>query len=123
MFTPIQQSTAWPPLLRRLELLPGVTTLFRDHGRPILGTLVTFQLFYLFLLSVEYFNCWSEETQVNIYRHLFQQVQVNILCSNLGGMKVTTTNRHRQHQNNTYSRSGNKIITEYKLRPSSRQQR
>ena len=29
-------------LLRKLELLPGVTTLFRDHGRPILGTLVTF---------------------------------------------------------------------------------
>ena len=67
MFTPIQQSTAWPPLLRRLELLPGVTILFRDHGRPILGTLVTFQLFYLFLLSVEYLNCWSEK---NTGKHL-----------------------------------------------------
>ena len=63
-------------MLRRLELLPGVTTLFRDHGRPILGTLVTFQLFYLFLLSVEYFNCWSEEkhrqTFIGIYFNKFK---------------------------------------------------
>ena len=33
MFTPIQQSTALPPLLSELELLPGVIPLCRDHGR------------------------------------------------------------------------------------------
>ena len=29
-------------MLRRLELLPGVTPLFREHGRSILGTLSHF---------------------------------------------------------------------------------
>ena len=33
MFTPIQQSTALPPLLGDLELLPGVIPLFREHGK------------------------------------------------------------------------------------------
>ena len=33
MFTPIQQSTALPPLLSDLELLPGVIPLCREHGR------------------------------------------------------------------------------------------
>ena len=69
MFTPIQQSTAWPPLLRRLELLPGVTPLFREHGRLILSTLSHCLALLPFSISVEYFNCWSEKTQVNIYRH------------------------------------------------------
>ena len=67
MFTPIQQSTAWPPLLRRLELLPGVTPLFREHGRSILGTLSHFLALLPFSISVEYFNCWSEE---NTGKHL-----------------------------------------------------
>ena len=56
MFTPIQQSTAWPPLLRRLELLPGVTPLFREHGRLILSTLSHFLALLPFSISVEYFN-------------------------------------------------------------------
>ena len=49
MFTPIQQSTALPPLLSELELLPGVIPLFRDHGRGGLRPLNHFnQLNYLF---------------------------------------------------------------------------
>ena len=54
-------------LLRRLELLPGVTPLFREHGRLILSTLSHFLALLPFYISVEYFNCWSEE---NTGKHL-----------------------------------------------------
>ena len=54
-------------MLRRLELLPGVTPLFREHGRSILGTLSHFLALLPFSISVEYFNCWSEE---NTGKHL-----------------------------------------------------
>ena len=50
MFTPIQQSTALPPLLSDLELLPGVIPLFREHGRGSLRPLNHFLLAQLPLL-------------------------------------------------------------------------
>ena len=76
MFTPIQQSTALPPLLSDLELLPGVIPLCREHGRGGLRPLNHYLLAQLlFCFCVEYFNCWFEETQENISRHLLLQVQ------------------------------------------------
>ena len=76
MFTPIQQSTALPPLLSDLELLPGVIPLCREHGRGGLRPLNHYLLAQLlFSFCVEYFNCWFEETQENISRHLLLQVQ------------------------------------------------
>ena len=62
-------------MLSDLELLPGVIPLCREHGRGSLRPLNHFLLAQLPLLCVEYFNCWFEETQENIYRHLLNQIQ------------------------------------------------
>ena len=43
MFTPVQQSTALATIVKRLELLPGVTTLFRNFtGGLSLVPLITY---------------------------------------------------------------------------------
>ena len=48
--------------VKRLRLLPGVTTLFRDfYRRPILGASYHF-------LWRGIFHCWSEKTQGNILK-------------------------------------------------------
>ena len=72
MFTPVQQSTALATIVMRLELLPGVTTFSRDHGRPLLVTLVTLTLF---LLVWSILIAGVRETQENIQRHLFNKLQ------------------------------------------------
>ena len=120
MFTPIQQSTAWPPLLRRLELLPGVTPLFREHGRLILSTLSHFLALLPFSISVEYFNCWSEKTQTNIYRHFIWIKSSKYIVQQSRGNKYAPTNKHKQHQIIRIPVVAT-TITGYKLRPSSRQ--
>ena len=75
MFTPIQQSTALPPLLSELELLPGVIPLCRDHGRGGLRPLNHFYLAQLpFSQAWSIFNCWFEKTQENIHRHIFSKI-------------------------------------------------
>ena len=95
MFTPIQQSTALPPLLSDLELLPGVIPLFREHGRGSLRPLNHFLLAQLPLLCVEYFNCWFEE---NTGKHLQAFIKSNsvikIVCNSLGG--IICNNRQTQ---------------------------
>ena len=55
MFTPIQQSTALPPLLSDLELLRGVIPLYREHGRGGLRPLNHYllaQLLFAFAWSI-----------------------------------------------------------------------
>ena len=65
MFTPIQQSTALPPLLSDLELLPGVIPLCREHGRgglrPLNHYLLAQLLFKGSAFAWSIFNCWFEE--------------------------------------------------------------
>ena len=76
MFTPIQQSTALPPLLSDLELLPGVIPLCREHGRGGLRPLNHYllaQLLFAFAWSI--LIAGLRKTQENIYRHLLVQVQ------------------------------------------------
>ena len=67
MFTPIQQSHRLATTVKEAELLPGVTTLFRDRRRSILGTFYHFLALLPFSLAWNNFNCWSE---VNIGKHL-----------------------------------------------------
>ena len=76
MFTPIQQSTALPPLLSDLELLPGVIPLYREHGRGGLRPLNHYllaQLLFAFAWSI--LIAGLRKTQENISRHLLLQVQ------------------------------------------------
>ena len=76
MFTPIQQSTALPPLLSDLELLPGVIPLCREHGRGSLRPLNHFLLAQLpLLLRGVFLIAGLRKPQENIYRHLLNQVQ------------------------------------------------
>ena len=95
MFTPIQQSTALPPLLSDLELLPGVIPLCREHGRGSLRPLNHFLLAQLPLLCMEYFNCWFEK---NTGKHLQAFIKPNsvikIICNSLGG--IICNNRQTQ---------------------------
>ena len=57
-------------MLRRLELLPGVTPLFREHGRSILGTLSHFSALLPFYIKRGIFLIAGvRKTQANIYRH------------------------------------------------------
>ena len=76
MFTPIQQSTALPPLLSDLELLPGVIPLCREHGRGGLRPLNHYLLAQLLCaFSWSILIAGLRKTQKNIYRHLLVQVQ------------------------------------------------
>ena len=53
--------------VKRLELLPGVITLFRERRRSILGTFYNFLALLPFSLAWSNFNCWSEQ---NTGKHL-----------------------------------------------------
>ena len=76
MFTPIQQSTALPPLLSDLELLPGVIPLCREHGRGGLRPLNHYLLAQLpFAFAWSILIAGLRKTQENIYRYLLNQVQ------------------------------------------------
>ena len=96
MFTPIQQSTALPPLLSDLELLPGVIPLCREHGRGSLRPLNHFLLAQLpFAFAWSIFNCWFEE---NTGKHLQAFIKsssvIKIMCNSLGG--IICNNRQTQ---------------------------
>ena len=96
MFTPIQQSTALPPLLSDLELLPGVIPLCREHGRGSLRPLNHFllaQLSFAFAWSI--FNCWFEENTGKHLQAFIKSISViKTMCNSLGG--IICNNRQTQ---------------------------
>ena len=64
--------------VKRLELLPGMTTLFRDRRRSILGTFYHFLALLPFSLAWSNFNCWSEENTGKHLQAFINKVQKNI---------------------------------------------
>ena len=92
--TTVKEARAWTPL-------------FREHGRLILSTLSHFLALLPFSISAEYFNCWSEKKQANIYRHFILIKSSKYFVQQSRGSKYATTNKHKIAPNNMYPRSGN----------------